>query len=56
MRKIDEKDYIDFTYTDDGFTVRMSNFHAILTLFQHRKHGKITGRKASGDIAIIDQK
>lgn len=56
MRKIDETQFVDYTYTDAGFSVTMSNLKYIIDLFKERKHGKITGRKIDGTIAIIDQK
>lgn len=56
MRKIDETQFIDFTYKDNGFSVTMSNLKAVLVLYNNRTHGVITGRKIDGDIAIIDQK
>lgn len=56
MRKINENDYIDFTYKDNGFSVTMGNLKDIITLFNKREHGMITGRKVTGYTAIIDQK
>lgn len=56
MRKIDEKQFVDYTFKDAGFSVTMGKLKPIIKLFNNRAHGMITGRKHNGDVAIIDQK
>lgn len=36
MRKIDEKQFIDYTYKDNGFSVTMADFKSVLNLFNNR--------------------
>lgn len=56
MRKIDENEYVDYTFKDAGFSVTMGKLKPIIELFNNRAHGTITGRKHNGDVSIIDQK
>jgi hypothetical protein len=55
MRKINENDYIEFTFKGNGFSVT-ANFKFVMNTYNEAAHGTVYGRKPNGDVAIIDQK
>lgn len=56
MRKINENDFVDYTFSEDGFSITLTNLKQVVNIFNSRAHGTITGRKITGDTAILDQK
>lgn len=55
MRKINEKDYVEFTFKGNGYSVT-ANFKFVMNTFKDSAHGTVYGRKPNGDVAILDQK
>lgn len=56
MRKIDEKQFVDFTIAGNGWTLTVNTFQKALREWNNLTAGTLYGNKADGTRAIIDSK
>lgn len=56
MRKINEKDYKDFTIVGKGWSVTLSKFKDAVYQFSQMPGGVLYGNKKEGGRAILDSK
>lgn len=55
MRKINEKDYVSFTISGNGWNVTVNEWKTALREWNNVKAGTLYGNKPDGSRAIIDQ-
>ena len=56
MRKINEKDFVDYTIAGAGWSLTVSSFKNALKQWNDVPAGTLYGNKPNGDKAIIDTK
>lgn len=56
MRKINEKDYKDFTIAGNGWTCTITKFKTAVYEFSQMTAGTLYGNKKDGTRAILDSK
>lgn len=56
MRKINEKDYVDFTISGNGWNLTVSTFNKAMREWNNLTSGTLYGNRSNGTRAIIDSK